>query len=136
MDISRFTVEDFVLNPEFRIWLLRPEKSANIQWGRLLRQNPRQLSNAKLARKIVLNMTHQRQKLSDGEICQLWENIDAEVDDLESETDRFIRNQTALSGPTFKLKTTAFSSNILLERYQKFNVKMSMENSIRSVLTA
>lgn len=136
MDISRFTVEDFVLNREFRIWLLCPEKSTNIPWGRLLRENPRQLSNAKLARKIVLNMSHQRQTLSDAEVCQLWENIDAEVDDLESETGRFIWNQTALLGSNFKLKTSRFSNHSLLERYQNFNVKMTIENSIRCVQTA
>ena len=86
MDISRFSVEDFVLSHEFRIWVLSPERNTNIRWERLLRENPAQISKVKLARDIVLNLNYKRQSLSETEISQLWKLIDAEVDDLESES--------------------------------------------------
>ena len=86
VDISGFSVEDFVLNREFRIWVLSPGKNSNVHWERLLRENPGQISKVKLARDIVLNLTYRKESLSENEITHMWELIDSEIDDSESES--------------------------------------------------
>ncbi|MBN7812792.1 FecR domain-containing protein [Algoriphagus sp. H41] len=65
---------------------MSPEKNTNIRWERLLKENPGQLSKAKLARDIVLNLNYRKQSLSGTEVSRLWELIESEVEDLESET--------------------------------------------------
>ncbi len=86
VDISSFSVEDFVLTREFRIWVLSPDKNSNIHWGKLLAENPGQVSKAKIAREIVLNLRYRKEDLSKKEMADMWELIDSEVDDLESES--------------------------------------------------
>lgn len=87
VDISGFSVEDFVLNREFRIWVLFPGKSTNIHWDKLLKENPGQISKAKVAREIVLNLSYRKESLTENESTRLWELIDAELDDLGSESE-------------------------------------------------
>lgn len=86
MDISRFTVEDFVLNREFRIWVLCPDKNSNILWKGLLEENLSQATKANVARKIILNLNYAKQGLSELEVSQLWNSINSETDDLETES--------------------------------------------------
>jgi ferric-dicitrate binding protein FerR (iron transport regulator) len=84
VDISGFSVEDFVLDEEFRIWVLSPEKSTNIQWERLLQENRGQARKAKLAREIVLNLSCKKFNLEEHEVSDMWESIDSGMDNLES----------------------------------------------------
>jgi len=85
VDISDFSVEDFVLDGSFRMWVLCPSKMSNIQWDRLLRENPSQFYKAKRARQIVLNLSTKQFRLSDSENSDLWGAIESELDDLDSE---------------------------------------------------
>ena len=87
MDISEFSVEDFVLHREFRIWVLYPDRNSNILWRSLLEENPSQVTKAKMARALILNLSYDKQSLSEMEVSQLWDLIDAETDDLESKSD-------------------------------------------------
>lgn len=80
VDISGFSVEDFLLNREFRIWVLSSEKLSNIQWDTLLRDNPDQSVKAQIAAKIVLNLKSKNFGLDKLEVSALWAAIDAQID--------------------------------------------------------
>lgn len=84
MDVSDFSVEDFVLNGEFRIWVLSSEKSSNIRWERILLENPGQAKKARLAREIVLNLNSKKYCLRDYEVSALWRSTESAIDSLES----------------------------------------------------
>jgi hypothetical protein len=85
VEISDFSVEDFVMDGCFRMWVLYPSEISNIRWRRLLRENPKQVSNATVARQIVLNMNANHFRLSDSENSSLWGAIESELGDLDGE---------------------------------------------------
>lgn len=76
MDISNYTVEDFVLEPEFRLWVLSPNSASNIIWERLLSENPSHFNTIKIAREILLNLIIENQSMTEPESKELWEVID------------------------------------------------------------
>lgn len=80
MDISKYTVEDFVLDREFRLWVLSPNQESNILWERLLNENSTHFNNVKIARDILLNLTIENQSITEGESRELWQNIDSEIE--------------------------------------------------------
>lgn len=85
MDISRFSVEDFVLNQEFRIWVLSSGKKSNIHWERLLKENPEQVKKIIVARDIVRNLSSKHYSLSNTESLKIWNSIEGELDQVDSE---------------------------------------------------
>jgi transmembrane sensor len=89
MELSNQTTEDFVLDPEFRKWVLSPNNSSNIRWERYLEENPDRREAILLAKKIVLNLGQKRfgvDGLSEADKVQIWNNIKegaAQREDLE-----------------------------------------------------
>jgi transmembrane sensor len=86
MDISNYTVEDYVLDPEFRLWILFPNTESNILWEKLLKENPSHFNNIKIAREILLNLTIERYSITEKEFGELWDSIDQETEKYGSET--------------------------------------------------
>lgn len=85
MDISKYSVEDFVLDREFRIWILSPDKNSNIHWDSVLGKYPEQAKKALIARDIVLNLRSRDFDLSDSEGLILWDSIEKELGKIDSE---------------------------------------------------
>lgn len=83
MDISNFSVEDFVLDQEFRIWILYPNKNSNIHWERLIQENPDQVQKIRVARDILLNLSSKNYDLTDSERSAIWDSIDQELEDAD-----------------------------------------------------
>jgi transmembrane sensor len=82
MDISNYTAEDFVLDPSFREWVLRPNAEANLHWERILATNPTKYMEAEKAREIIVHLTEPpHQGLSDTEFWGLWTEIEADLTD-------------------------------------------------------
>ncbi|WP_114748194.1 FecR family protein [Pleomorphovibrio marinus] len=52
-----YTIEDFVLDLEFRNWVLHTDKTSNIFWEDYLEKYPQKREDILLARKIVINMS-------------------------------------------------------------------------------
>lgn len=78
MELSNHTTEDFVLDPEFRQWVLSPNNSSNIRWERYLHENPGKRDAILLAKSIVLNLAHtcfDKEGLSEADKVHLWNNI-------------------------------------------------------------
>lgn len=101
MEISNYTVEDFVLDKEFRLWVLSPNKGSNIIWEQLLNENPSQFNNVKTAREILLNLTIEKHSITEKESQKLWEIIDRETEEFGFE--EIVNNVVPLnSGSTLK----------------------------------
>ena len=68
MEISNYTIEDFVLDPSFKKWVMHPNAESNLFWQSLLEKNPLKYKEAKRAREIILQLNTKKQpKLSDTE---------------------------------------------------------------------
>lgn len=101
MDISNYTVEDFVLDKEFRLWVLSTNSESNIIWEQLLNENPSQFDNVKIAREILLNLTIEKHSITELESRKLWEIIDQETEMYGQE--EIVNNVVPLnSGSTLK----------------------------------
>src|SRR5690554_414534 len=80
MDISRYTTEDFVLDPAFREWVLYPNAEANLYWQKLLDTNPSKYIEAEEARKVIVQLLmKERQRLTGTEFRELWNEIDMDL---------------------------------------------------------
>ncbi|WP_192349726.1 FecR family protein [Algoriphagus sp. Y33] len=76
MDNSNFSVEDFVLDSDFRNWILFPNKQRNLRWERYLQQYPERINAIQLAREIVLHLPKTDYSLDEKEISTLWKQIE------------------------------------------------------------
>ncbi|GAB3658966.1 FecR family protein [Echinicola sediminis] len=87
MNISDFSIEDFVLDASFRSWVLSPTPALNAEWDRYIAEYPFKVEEIATARKMLLNMTQKVAHISEEEIADLWEEIDQELNaDMDSET--------------------------------------------------
>lgn len=86
MDISKYTAQDFVLDPSFRKWVVNPDAETKIRWEKLLMKNPHQYKEAELAREIIMNLSIKNYVLEDNEIIGVWENIrqNLEIDTIHT----------------------------------------------------
>ncbi|WPR77482.1 FecR family protein [Algoriphagus sp. NG3] len=85
MDKSNFSVEDFVLDSEFREWILSPNNKRNLQWEEYIIKNPKSISDIETARSIVLNMPSQEYIIDALKVDRLWDKIDQKLDQGEQE---------------------------------------------------
>ena len=85
MDISGFKVEDFILNEEFKIWIYYPNKESNAFWTKVFEENPSQMTNALLAKEVLLNLGASAYELKDEESIKLWKKIELQVEDFNCE---------------------------------------------------
>lgn len=88
MSKSEYTVEDFVLDPDFRNWVLNNQAEAKSYWTEFLAQNPEKVVEIKVAREILINLARQSKELSDVSAQNLFSKINHSIDYLGSETSR------------------------------------------------
>lgn len=101
MNISKYTVEDFVLDKEFRLWVLSPSLESNILWERLLDDNPSQIKKIKIAREILINLSAENHWITHPETLEIWSEIDQETD--KNALEEIVKNVVPLnSGSTLK----------------------------------
>lgn len=84
MDISKYTAQDFVLDPSFRKWVVDPDAETKIKWEDLLMKNPHQYNEAEQAREIIINLSIKNHQLEDDEVVGVWRNI---MQNLETDTE-------------------------------------------------
>ncbi|MDR7131603.1 ferric-dicitrate binding protein FerR (iron transport regulator) [Algoriphagus sp. 4150] len=70
-----FKVEDFVLDPDFRNWILFPENSNKKYWTKYLKENPSKYPDIIQAKKIILNLSRNTQEVSPERLENTWNNI-------------------------------------------------------------
>ncbi|WP_339865561.1 FecR domain-containing protein [uncultured Algoriphagus sp.] len=87
MDKLNFSVEDFVMDADFREWILSPNGKKNLQWEEYIIRNPQQLKKITIARQLVLNMPTNDYKLGEIQVDDLWDKIDKNLDSNELTTE-------------------------------------------------
>lgn len=79
MDQLPYSVEDFVLDSDFRKWILSPSNKSNLQWEDYIKRNPQCIENIRLARQIVLNMPSGKFVIDGKQIGSIWEAINEKL---------------------------------------------------------
>ncbi|WP_114750091.1 FecR family protein [Pleomorphovibrio marinus] len=77
-----YTVEDFVLDPEFQKWVLHPNKESNCYWDKFLTEHPQFRENIITARKLVINMAKKTVVVSDEQLEDTWELINKKAKEV------------------------------------------------------
>ncbi|MEX2569379.1 MAG: FecR domain-containing protein [Cyclobacteriaceae bacterium] len=85
MSKTEYTVEDFMLDPEFRSWVLSPDEEAKAYWEDFLQKNPGKYKEVELARKTLLNLSRNVSEISENRIEDIWSKIDKVINDPKEE---------------------------------------------------
>ncbi|AWW30883.1 hypothetical protein DN752_12515 [Echinicola strongylocentroti] len=89
MNISDFSVEDFVLHAGFRKWVNRPDHELNAEWEGYMKRYPHKVRDITMARRLVLNYADKSYTISDEDKSSMWEEIDRAANENEhSDEDR------------------------------------------------
>ncbi len=85
MDISKWTVEDFVLDPGFRKWLLSADAETNLVWEEQLSKSPEKLKEIQLAREILINLSDKSYQFSGHDKEEIWKKLEMEIERIQGE---------------------------------------------------
>ncbi|HSF53836.1 MAG TPA: FecR domain-containing protein [Algoriphagus sp.] len=80
-----YSVEDFVLDPEFKKWVLNPDAETKIYWEEYLKKNPSKNQDIVAARKLLLNISRYEGQVSEGRIADTWSNIEKSINEIHPE---------------------------------------------------
>ena len=84
MSKSEYSTEDFVLDPEFRKWVLTNDPEAKRYWEEFLVSNKNKIEEIEKARKILIHLPKERFALPESEIDLQWYKINDKIDQMES----------------------------------------------------
>lgn len=85
MSKLNYTAEDFVLDPDFRKWILSSDETTKAFWDDYLKKNPSKYRDIKLARKLLLNIAKNSPLVSDVRIESTWNNIEKTVRKIDKD---------------------------------------------------
>src|SRR5690606_5092755 len=85
MSKSAYTVEDFVLDSDFRNWVLSPDETVKAYWEEYLRKNPSKYRDIEIARKLILHTARISHPVKDGRIESTWQNIEKAVQEMDED---------------------------------------------------
>ncbi len=74
------TVEDFVLDPSFRKWVLHQDPIAKAQWKAFLDAHPERYALVEKAKSLLEELPRASYQMSEKEINNLWQQIDSKAD--------------------------------------------------------
>jgi transmembrane sensor len=77
---SEYSIEDFVLDPEFKKWVMNPDAETKIYWEEYLKSNPSKNQDIVLARKILLNLSRSTGRVDENRVKAAWSNIEKSLD--------------------------------------------------------
>lgn len=83
MDVSNYTISDFVFDKRFREWVFRENSGWDSHWQQVVRDFPHQQANIQQAIKILTDYQNNEDRLDSAEIWKIWENIDTNTKKLE-----------------------------------------------------
>lgn len=79
MSKSDYSTEDFVLDPDFKNWVLEGNASSKNYWEEYLRENPSKIKEVTKARAILLNLSRKKFKLSQEKEDFLFSQIEKAI---------------------------------------------------------
>lgn len=85
MSKTEYTVEDFMLDPEFKKWVLAPDEETKAYWEVFLEKHPEKYENMELARKALINLSRNVGEISEARVEGIWTEIDKFISEPEEE---------------------------------------------------
>jgi ferric-dicitrate binding protein FerR (iron transport regulator) len=79
MSKTYYTCEDFVLDLEFRNWILHNDRDSEEFWSDYLKQNPQKAKEIDQARQLIINISRKNFKLNKDEIELQWKSIESRL---------------------------------------------------------
>nr|MBI1229371.1 DUF4974 domain-containing protein [Cytophagales bacterium] len=91
MSKADYTVEDFMLDPEFRKWIVAPDEETKAYWEAFLEKHPEKYADMELARKALVNLSREVNEVSESRIEGIWSKINNVINDpTEKQSERRI----------------------------------------------
>ena len=84
-DYKYYKVEDFVLDKNFKTWVLRPDRDSNLFWEQWVSQNQHKVSEVKQAREILLRMARLKYTPNAADEDEVWGKIQLEMSRVSGE---------------------------------------------------
>lgn len=85
MSKTEYTVEDFMLDPEFRKWVLTSDEETKAYWKVFLEKHPEKYADMELARKALVNLSRNVGEISETRIEDIWSKIHKVIEDPTEE---------------------------------------------------
>lgn len=85
MSKTEYTVEDFMLDPEFRKWVLTSDEETKAYWEVFLEKHPEKYADMELARKALINLSRNVGEISETRIEDIWSKINKVIEDPTEE---------------------------------------------------
>lgn len=76
---NSYSLEDFVGDQNFVLWVLSPTAALNSYWEKVITANPAKAEIIADARKLISNITFETQEMSSTASAELWERIAAQT---------------------------------------------------------
>ncbi len=75
MNYAQYKVEDFVLDPGFKAWVLKYQNAHNVFWELWVAAHPEKYEEIKEARKIILILHNLLSSKDKEEIDSRWQEV-------------------------------------------------------------
>ena len=66
---------EFIHNPDFVEWVLRPSVESDAYWKAYVNDNPSTIKDIEHARFLIKGIVHQQKSLTEAEVSALWDKI-------------------------------------------------------------
>ena len=103
-----YTVEDFVLDKEFREWVMRPNQELNLYWQSFLEKYPEKQEVVRQAVEIILHLPLKRFEITEQEIMEIAGKLERSVTTYED------------SSTPLKPDTIPLNARVVSQKRQKF----------------
>ncbi|GAB3234572.1 DUF4974 domain-containing protein [Algoriphagus aestuariicola] len=87
MSKADYSVEDFILDPDFRAWILANDKEGRAYWENFLAEHPEKIADIKLARKLLIHLSKKKSGLASAAKEGMWLEISRQMS-LEAQADK------------------------------------------------
>lgn len=84
MSKAEYSTEDFVLDPDFRKWVLQNDSESKTYWVEFLAQYPAKVKEIREARELLINLSRQKVKLTSKQESDLFQRINQAIEKQES----------------------------------------------------
>ena len=131
---------EFIHNPDFVEWVLKPSIESDIYWETYVKNNPSREKDIKHARFLIKGLVRQQKPLTEAEVSALWDKIEQTESFRKRRFINFKKWSVAASilvllGITGWLSTLNNTSNIKKIDYQSIAVVPTSGNDIKLILS-
>ena len=79
MSKADYSVEDFILDPEFRSWILQNDRQTGVYWEDFLGKHPEKVADIKQARRLLIHLSKKKTELSNLAKEEIWTAISEQM---------------------------------------------------------